>query len=204
MLESTTATGLEWALARPMTHILILLAAVTLASVGWADDNQLKNGNFERRQGQVPLYWLPFSDDQNRWHGSFSKEDASQGSSSVIFLNTEKQMKFQGLYQSLRVRPGQRFSFTIFIANDPDHPLSGGSRGQLSIEWYDAQDKEISPRDWSQGWGMHSSKEKWVQYAILGEAPPKAARGNFVITIFSERETTGGFLVDDAVVTKVK
>jgi len=190
-------------MTRILSRVSLLAALALVPAAVNADGNLVKNGNFEKRQGPIPLHWMSFSDDQNRWHGSLSKEDASTGSSSVVFLNAEKPLKFQGLYQSVRVRPGQQFNFTVYVANDPDHPLSGGSRGQLSIEWYDAQDKEIS-RDWSQAWGMHSSKEKWVQFSMGGTAPPKAARGHFVITIFSEGETSGGFLVDDAVVTKVK
>jgi len=187
--------------------LLLLLIATTLV---WtqaglaADDNLLKNGNFEKRQSQsLPMGWQAFSSDKNHWYGTFSREDASTGSSSVSFLNSDKKVDYQGIFQPVRVKPGQRFEFSVYVANDPDHPLSGLSHGQLSIEWFDAQGKELD-RSWSQAWGTHTSQEKWVKYAMVGTAPAKAVQGNFVITFFSGGETTGGFVLDDAAVIKTK
>jgi hypothetical protein len=175
-----------------------------LAGSAWADDNLVKNGDFEKKQGRsLPQFWSAFSTDKNRWYGTISREDASKGSSSLVFLNTETRPEYQGIYQEVRVRPGQQFEFSVYVANNPDQPLRGSSRGQLSIEWFDAQKKEIA-RDWSQSWGAHVSGEKWVKFSMGGTAPPKAVQGHFVITLFSEGETSGGFLVDDVSVVKTK
>lgn len=183
---------------------ILAAAACSIGCSAWADGNLVKNGDFEKRQSRsLPQHWSAFSTDKNRWHGGFSREDASKGGSSLAFLNCETKPEYQGIYQAVRVRPGQQFEFSVYVASDPDHPLTGLSHGQLSIEWRDAQDKEIG-RDWSQGWGAHVSKEKWVKYSISGTAPPKAAQGHFVITLFSKGETTGGFLADDVTVVKIK
>lgn len=169
-----------------------------------ADPNLLKNGNFEKHMSpNLPSAWQAFSSEKNHWYGTFSHEDASTGSSSVSFLNPDKKVDHQGLFQTVRVKAGQRFEFSVYVANNPDQPLGGLSHGQLSIEWVDAQGKELD-RSWSQAWGSHASMEKWVRYAMVGTAPAKAVQGNFVITLFSEGETAGGFVIDDAVVVKIK
>jgi hypothetical protein len=186
-----------------MTRIfaaLLLLAAAQ--GRAYAEDNLLKNPDFEKKRGStLPQQWEPFSSDKNQWFGGLAKDDASKGGCSVAFINASRPVKYQGLYQTLRVKSGARYEFSAEVALNPDNPLSGFAYGQLSIEWRDAQGKEID-RSWSHSWGPNLPKGKWSRFVINEIAPPRAAKASFVITLFSQGETTGSFLVDDARVVK--
>src|SRR5262245_35589631 len=123
-----------------MKHLLLSILAVTLlaSTAARGADNLLKNGDFEKKASpSVPLNWEAFSSDKNQWYGIFSKEDASKGGRSVAFCNQASDLKYQGLFQSVRVKGGEQYLFTAFVKNNPENPLTGGSRGQLSIEWVD-------------------------------------------------------------------
>ena len=166
-------------------------------------DNLLKNGEFEKKGSpSVPMNWEAFSSGNNQWYGGFSKDDASKGGRSVVFSNHGSELKFQGLFQSVKVKGGEQYQCFAHVKNNPDNRLAGGSRGQLSIEWIDARGKEIS-RLWSRAWMSHSA-DKWTKMVMSEVAPEKAVKANVVITLFSEGEASGGYLIDDVVFSRVK
>jgi len=193
--------GLKFpALSVGLLHVVLLFVGIQ----AWGEPILIKNGNFEKRKdSSLPQDWMLFSDNKNLSFGGMGKDDASKGNSCVVFSNSKKKTSFQGLFQTLKVKSGEQIEFNIYVKNNPENPLVGGSHGQLSIEWYDAQGKEIS-RSWSQSWGSNLSKDKWVEYSLTDLAPSKAVKANLAITLFPEGETTGGFLADDAAAKKIK
>lgn len=193
-------TNLSWLRRKLLPAAVVFLCSALSAT---ADDNLLKNGNFEKRRGASPQQWDIYSDQQNQWFGKMVKDDASKGSSSVRFSCHRSSQNYQCIAQPVRVKPGERYLFSVQAANDPLDPLRGKAHGQLSMEWRDSQGKELG-RVYSQAWDAATPSNQWVQFTLDGVAPEKAALAQFVITLFSEGESAGSFLVDDAKLVRVK
>jgi len=111
---------------------------------------------------------------------------------------------YQGLSQAVPVTRGAVYQFSAYVRSEPTRPLQGTVIGQLSIEWYDANDNEIGGREWGTTWGASLSSKEWTKVEVSGVAPGNSARAHFVIVEKGGAQPVGGcvFFVDDASVKR--
>jgi hypothetical protein len=130
---------------------------------------------------------------------------AHSGNQGAKFVSHPTPNFYQGLAQTVPVTPGEIYQFTAFVRSDPTSPLKGSVTGQLSIEWYDANENEIGPRHWGTAWGASLSSKGWTKVELGGVAPSGCAKAHFVIVEKGGGQPVGGsgFFVDDASVVRV-
>ena len=118
--------------------------------------------------------------------------------------------------RSSELTPAERQSLARFLAEqepggngdeDKNAPPSAGSdphKGQLSIEWHDANGAEAG-RLWSPSWDASLSTTEWTKFEVSGAAPANAAKAHCVIVEKGQGQPLPNcvFLADDASVVKV-
>jgi len=130
---------------------------------------------------------------------TLSAGPAHTGNQAVRFVSHGVANFYQGVFQAVPVTPGESYQFSVYVRNDPTHPLKGSVIGQLSIEWHDANGAEAG-RLWSAAWGASLSATEWTRFEVVGVAPPTAAKAHCVIVEKGQGQpvANGIFLVDDA------
>jgi hypothetical protein len=134
-----------------------------------------------------------------------SNAAAHSGNQAAKFVSHSTPSFYQGLSQAVAVAPGAIYQFSAYVRSDPTSPLKGSATGQLSIEWYDANENEIGARRWGTAWGASLSSKEWTKVEIDGAAPANCARAHFVIVEKGGGQPVAGgiFFVDDATVVRV-
>jgi hypothetical protein len=154
-------------------------------------------------QGNIrPAGWESFSGgaSEQMWLSTVCAHDGTQ---SVRFWAHGLQGFYQGLYQSLPAVPGKTYHFSAYVLNDATSPLRGSVTGQLSIEWHDANNREIT-RSVGPSWGPSLSSKTWTRLEVMGVAPPNVIMARFVIVEKSGDQPATGctFYIDDALAVK--
>ena len=176
-----------------------------------AADDLLSNLGFESpaieggSQSQVhPEDWLTFTSGMSDLI-LLSKAAAHSGNQGAKLVSHATPSFYQGLSQTAAVTRGAIYQFTAYVRNDSTSPLKGSVTGQLSIEWYDANENEIGGRHWGTPWGASLSANEWTKVEVTGAAPVKCAKAHFVIVQKGGGQPVAGsaFLVDDATVVRV-
>jgi hypothetical protein len=110
---------------------------------------------------------------------------------------------FLGLSQTLSVKPGEKYTFSVYLLNDKHDPLGGSAHGQLNIEWKDNTGKEIA-RITGAPWDLLVSRLRWEMYTIRNvEAPKGAVEGVFGIHLLDgEKGGQGSVFLDDVMITR--
>jgi Carbohydrate binding domain len=170
----------------------------------------LSNSGFENPAIDVgsqtavrPDDWLTFTSSRSDLI-VVSNAAAHSGNQAVRFEALSVPSFYHGLSQAVPVTRGAVYQFSAYVKSDPSYPLRGTVTGQLSIEWYDANDNEIGRRDWGTTWGASLSSKEWTKVEVSGVAPVNSARAHFVIVEKGGGQPVGGclFFVDDASVKR--
>jgi len=175
-----------------------------------APEELLSNSNFE-----TPVLpaggWAPIR--QAGWQAftggtaelmTLSAGPAHSGGQAGRFVSHAVPSFYQGIFQAVPVTPGESYQFSVYVKNDPTHPLKGSVIGQLSIEWHDANGAEVG-RLWGKAWGASLPATEWTRFEVVGAAPPNAAKAHCVIVEKGQGQPVANcvFLVDDASAVKV-
>ena len=209
MLTTTALTGCF--VLTGTAGVRVLPDAPTTPAAPAAPDELLSNSSFESpvtdagNQSPVrPDDWLSFTSGKSDLV-MLSNAAAHSGSQSAKFVSQAAPSFYQGLSQSIPVKPGTVYQFTAYVQSDPTSPLKGSVTGQLSIEWYDANENEIGARQWGTAWGASLSSKGWTKVVLAGLAPSNCAKAHFVVVEKGGGQPVAGgvFFVDDASVVKV-
>jgi hypothetical protein len=105
---------------------------------------------------------------------------------------------YQGFNQTVPVKTGEKYTFSAYMINNKEDPLSGTTHAQLVIEWVNEQGKEIS-RDYSQVITSSLSKMRWELITLRKKAAPGGAvSARFGIHLSEgEKGGKGSIFVDD-------
>jgi len=163
----------------------------------------LENASFEspplekgRESSSNAACWFHFSTPAGGARGITSKRSRS-GQQSFYFKAQQQTNAYQALVQKLPVEANTKYSFSAYVINDETNPLTGRCKIQLSIEWKDANGREIR-RTWGSPLSSKLSSRQWRQLVVQGEAPRGAVYCHTVITLFSrDSDASGVFYVDD-------
>lgn len=175
----------------------------TAGAAGNDEVNVVRNGGFElvAEGGQgYPDTWGTFTSHKDNI--ALVKGTSREGIQALI-LSAQGEAKANiGVFQRVPVEPGKKYKFAAYLMNDPTNSLKGSAYGEMSIEWKDADDNEIS-RVRSKSWGPGLSKKNWERNMIDEKAPAGADACNVVITLFDGPSggSKGAFLVDDVSIT---
>ena len=185
-----------------------LSAVLVFAGVSQAED-KLVNADFEAPTIKADLQsatigpdgWTVFSSTGGNKITMTSKQ-ALSGKQSVRFEAQESKDSYQGIYQVISVTSGQRYEFRVQARNDVDAPLKSSTRGQISIEWKNADGNEID-RVWGPDWGGSLPADQWKKFEVSGIAPAGAVKAHFVVTQHDGAESgaAGAFMIDSAAVS---
>jgi hypothetical protein len=169
----------------------------TLRNVGFEGPSIITGA----KPGDEPENWFFFCSDNSRNVGITDARKRS-GMQSLLFKAQTPAEAYEGFAQKFAVVPNGHYTFSAWILNDPQDPMSAGGYGQVSIEWKDAKEVEIS-RTYSREWSKESSSERWEKFSIEDDAPTNAAVGIAVITFFCRDSAgVGGFFVDECELTR--
>lgn len=192
---------------RALLVMIALLPAVTCLQIdARAADELLRNSGFESPavpdtsdSDTNPADWGLFSSVENAEKVGLSSKVNRNSKQSVRLAVQGTPNSYQGVFQALTVSAGNSFQFTVYARNDNRQPLTGGARGQISIEWKAGDGQELD-RTWGPDWSASLSGSNWTKFEMTGKAPPNAAYAHFVIVQFdgADAGASGAFLVDDA------
>ncbi len=184
----------------------LLLALWLGAPVGaaHAEEQLLENRYFAApaleagQRNVMPEDWMTFSSD-NQVQIHLTRDRAKEGEQSVRFAASGTANTFQGMSQVAAVEAGSSYEFAVHVYLAREEEDRGSLRGQLSVEWLNAQDEEVA-RSWGPVWTDEDSPGFWQEFSLTAEAPEGAVNGRFVITQFDtgDAERPGIFHVDDA------
>ena len=187
---------------------LTAIAALIVSLSAWAGDetnilSTLRNVGFESpsiitgaKAGDEPENWFFFCSDKSRNVGITDARKRS-GMQSLLFKAQTPTEAYEGFAQKFAVVPDDHYTFSAWVLNDPQDPLTGEAYGQVSIEWKDAKGVEIS-RTYSPAWSRDQSPTGWQKFSVDDYAPANAAVGIAVITFFCRDSSgVGGFFVDE-------
>ncbi len=128
----------------------------------WASMNTRKNRGFESSSTNLDSWGTWGSWEIRNW---FPYEGTNMlrlwGSSGAWQNNSD-------------VIPGERYSARAVLRNNSDDPLRGGEFGQVSLEWYDANDALIGSVGSAKLTGP-TPGNSWVEYVAEGVAPSNAS-----------------------------
>lgn len=192
-----------------MKRIGFISAAVLIVSLSARAGDEtnllatLSNGGFDSpsitdgaKAGDDPEKWFFFCSDNSRNVG-ITDARKREGVQSLLFKAQTPAEAYEGVAQKFAATPGHQYTFSAWVLNDPQDPMTGGGYGQVSIEWKDANELEIS-RTYSREWGREVSSERWEKFSVEDYAPTNAAVGIAVITFFCRDSAgVGGFFVDE-------
>lgn len=186
-----------------------IAGAALLLGITWVHAEDLaKDGGFEDdvigMAGPNAETWGRFASADPM--GLLIAEDPLKSSNQVLRFEARPELAaYQGIFQKVPVEGGATYVVTMKILDDATAPLSEGSVGKLSIEWFDASGQEVGREDGESCTAGISSK-KWDEVTFDGIAPAGAASAHFVIlqkNAESEGRPPGGaFFVDDFSVVK--
>jgi hypothetical protein len=186
---------------RLATGMCVLMIAAGAHGQGIpAETSGLQNPGFEYPseggESNAPETWISFSSKPGARVG-ISQSVRKSGLQALALKTAPQNNEFAGIAQSFPAVAGYHYSFGIHVTGDESDRLAGDARGQVHIEWRDAQGKEIS-RTWGPVWGPDLSSKRWERFFVEGDAPIGAASGVAVIT-FNARNGggRGTFYVDD-------
>ncbi len=194
-------------------HKLLLVSALILFAVGSGDilaqesapANLAANPGFEEpadaQEGLMPAGWEFFTSKISQM--GITREIKRSGQQAMKLRAQKVPGAYQGVFQKIPVTPKEKYTFAVNVISDKSDPLGGTAHGQLVIEWYNAQGKEIS-REYCTPWNINLSKLRWEPIALRKKvAPAGATTASFGIH-FSEGERggEGAFIVDDIVIEK--
>ena len=163
----------------------------------------LRNAGFESpsiitgaKSGDEPENWFFFCSDNSRNVGITDARKHS-GMQSLFFKAQTPTEAYEGFAQKFLMVPDGHYTFSAWVLNDPQDPMTGAAYGQVSIEWKDAKGVEIS-RTYSPAWSREASSTRWEKFSVDDYAPANAAVGIAVITFFCRDSSgVGGFFADD-------
>lgn len=165
--------------------------------------NLLKNESFENRPGfkdETPSDWGSWNNDYN----GISTTESRRGQQSV-YMNCPKQGEETGIFCTYKkVKPGDRYNFTVYILNLASDPVKGNAFGELHIEWRkttkDKDNKDTAveiSRDYGPTFGPGMSSMKWTPVTMSAIAPTDTDNCNFVVGFLNKENGSGRFYVDD-------
>ncbi|MFA5336423.1 MAG: carbohydrate binding domain-containing protein [Candidatus Omnitrophota bacterium] len=170
---------------------------LTLCGPVYGEGNIVPNASFEELKGfdgENPAGWWSWNSDYN----GLTAEAKRTGDQSVYISAEANAETHSGiLYRYRNVVPGKTYIFSCYVLNSAGNPMTGGSYGQLSIEWL-KNEKEIE-RTWGVTWGPDASMTDWKQVEMTAVAPADADACNFVIQFF-RKDGSGGYYADDIMV----
>ena len=103
-----------------------------------------------------------------------------------------------GIAQIIPVDAGATYSFSAYVKNNSDDPLTTEAHGMIGIEWKKSDGVEIS-RTTSPEWDMTLSRMRWEPYNVTEKAPRGAKTAAFTIPLYDgEKGGSGSCVVDDA------
>lgn len=162
------------------------LAAVLVGVTAGAES--LKNGDFEAESLEP---WQVFQSE-----GATARSELV-GQPRVLSLRGEGPAKsFVGIFQTVpEIRPGERYRFTILTKVVE----AGKGRGQISVEWFDAEQRELA-RAWGPTWPLDETDRVWQEQSMRATAPAEAVAARVVVTLFigDEPGATGVVQLDEA------
>jgi len=192
-----------------MRILLILLAIgiITIPCIGEDYNVPSKPGNlnFESPsivsgedvgEGLHPTGWFVFSSVPEV---NIQVTDArkKQGMQSCIMKTQKEEGAYEGIAQRFSATPGHHYTFVIYAMNNHQDAMAGDAYGQISLEWQDAEGKEIS-REYGPSWSHNLPFNRWQKFMITATAPENTAIGVAVITLQSKNSNgNGAFFVDD-------
>jgi hypothetical protein len=173
-------------------------------------DNLLKNGDFElggTAGGQAPDDWGFITESGTPVNGCMVKGIARTGDYAVVIdAPTNERDRWQVLAFNTPIDASSMYEFSIWVKPDSKNPLKGSTKGQVAIEWKDADGNEIA-RTQGDAWTIKSFEKSsdWTRFKVKAMAPAKAQTATFTVTYLASnpRETNSAFLVDDAVAIKL-
>lgn len=163
----------------------------------------LNNTGFEKpsittgaKAGDEPASWFFFSSDSSRKVG-ITDMRKREGMQSLLFKAQTPAEAYEGFAQRFSVVPNSCYTFSVWVLNDPQDPVTSAGYGQISIEWKDAAEVELS-RTYSPSWGADLVPNRWQRFSVEDCAPSNAVQGIAVITFFGrDSQGLGGFFVDE-------
>ncbi len=148
------------------------------------------------KEGDDAEKWFYFSSTPDR-NGGISDARKKSGAQSA-FLQAQQQIDaYQGLAQRFSAKPQTHYTFSVYVLKDPENSLTGGSFGQISIEWQDDKGVEIT-RVYGSTWNSQLSSSRWEKFTIEADTPDNVAMGVVVISFFAkDANGFGKFFIDD-------
>lgn len=162
-------------------------------------DSALANPSFEGGEGvdgQLPPAWGYYS--THKPSISVTTKIGRTGSQAAEMTAQGVAQGGQGLIQRIPVNPGEVYTFTAYVRNNPDAPLGGSAWVQLVIEWLDAAGRELT-RTWGQPQDKMMSRLRWSEMSIANvKPPPRAVKAVFGVHLYEgDKGGKGSVLVDD-------
>lgn len=186
-----------------MKQTILCLSLMIGSSLAASAANLAPNPGFEipanAPEGTAAQDWLLFSSKQTL---SFVAREVKRTGEQSLKVSAQKLPgSYQGVYLSLPVTEGEKYTFSIYAINNKVDPVGGTAHGQLALEWIDATGKEIS-RDYSQIWNSSLSKMRWETIAIRKKQAPKGAVNAKFGIHFSDGDKggKGSFFIDDVLI----
>jgi len=191
--------------------VFFLMIAVTGYNCPAAPDvgskNLLSDPGFEKVDvppGQAPDGWLFLAEGDSAVNGGLVSSGARTGQAAVFLGQPESdEVSWEVLVVSMPVTPGTDYQFGAWVKPDDAEPLKHDSAGSISIEWKDAEGREISRITGNQ-WNHKTfgNSPAWVRVQAAGKAPDNAASASFVITYHAGIVVGSGgkFLIDDTAI----
>lgn len=202
-----TARSTSWGCGFLSTILVLALCAGT---AGADEEELLHNGGFEQPLIEPgfslnkPEGWLAFTSSPGRDRFRMTTELFHSGDQALHVASQDERGSFQGLAQTIPVKEDIVYEFSVYVHNDPDRPLTGTVRAQMSIEWKDGHGEEIQ-RQWGPEWNRRLPRHRWEHYKMTARAPWDAVTAVFGFTQFNEQRTmNGGAFYIDAVSVKQK
>lgn len=189
--------------------LLAFIAATLVASLAYGqkkDDKELlQNASFEEPAIQPgyslhkPMQWQIFSSQAGKNGFGMSTELVQDGKQALHVAAQDVRGAFQGIVQTLAVQEGRTYEFSVYVHNDPEKPLTGSVRAQMSIEWKNERDEEVR-RTWGPEWNRRLPRHRWEHFSVQARAPRDAVTAIFAVTQFDEQrsEEGGAFYMDGA------
>lgn len=163
-----------------------------------ASANLADNPGFEERQAgaiHLPAQWDPFSSGE-KLLVSLTDSFKRSGARSVRLGAVGLKGAFMGLVQQKAVQPRSRYVFRANLLSDPEAPLGAGCEVLLSLEWHNADGREMG-RDESPIL-TNLSRTQWRELTLIAKPPRGAASVKFTVMLREERQPGRGWVcVDD-------
>ena len=179
--------------------LLVLTAILASPALALDDSSYLTNGGFEVASAEdpvIPAGWIFFSSKSKTIE--LSQETVMAGSNCLKMSVQGVKNAGLGIAQIIPVESGTTYSFHAFVKNCKENPLGKGARGVLSIEWKNAQGKEIARKS-SPEWSMSLSRLRWESFGVTEKAPRGATTAAMAITLSDgDKGGVGVCFVDEA------